>query len=246
MQPAAPTPQTTPLPRALLWERLRALFARIIAAIGAPALLATLTLAPLMRKGITRQLALVEILARKLLLAEAAALPQPAPQRGPRVVEVQLAASGLYTAPRARRRARAASTARAIDLNNPAAWHARFALAIPRDRRVVRDRDAPRARAFWDRAPTPMIEPAPRNHCTTAFTIARRAEALRRMLENPTPYVMRLARTRRIGVARSRETIQRYALRAPRRFVGDRRDPKLTLDIFMQAIRANEILGDTR
>lgn len=220
------------------------MFARIITAIGAPALLATLTLAPLTRTGITRQLRLVEILARKLLLAEAAALPQPAPQRGARLVEMQLAASGLYTPPPARRRSRAAPTARPIDLSNPDTWRARFALAIPRDHRIVSDRNAPRVRVFWKPTPAPN-EPAPRDRAESAFTIARRAEALRRMLENPTPHVMRLARTRRIGVARSRETIRRYALRAPRRFVGDRHDPKLTLDIFMLAIRANEILADT-
>ncbi len=70
------SPRQTPTP--LLWERLRALFERIIAVIGAPAIIAALTLAPLMRTGIVRQLALIEILARKLLLAEAAELAPPA------------------------------------------------------------------------------------------------------------------------------------------------------------------------
>ncbi|MEQ1490673.1 MAG: hypothetical protein ABL932_09025, partial [Terricaulis sp.] len=74
MQPTSPPPPSTPLTTAQLWERLRALFARIITAIGAPALLTTLTLAPLTRTAITRQIALIEILARKLLLAEAADL----------------------------------------------------------------------------------------------------------------------------------------------------------------------------
>lgn len=61
MHPEPPPQTTTPL-----WERLRALFERVIAVIGAPALIAALTLAPRMRTGIVRQLALVEILARKL------------------------------------------------------------------------------------------------------------------------------------------------------------------------------------
>jgi hypothetical protein len=65
------------------------------------------------------------------------------------------------------------------------------------------------------------------------------------MLNDPAPYVARLARTRRIGVERSRETISRYALRAPRRFVGDHHDPRLTVDIFSAAVRANAMLCDT-
>jgi len=224
---------------------LRALFARVIAAIGAPALIAALTFAPGMRTGIVRQLALVEILARKLLLAEAAALSAQAPQRGPRLVEITLAASGLYTAPQTRRRKRAPSQARALDLSRPETWSARFALAVPRDARAVQDRRAPRIRALWGDTrspPAPDPAPSPRSQTSEAFRIARRAEALRRMLHDPAPYVSRLARARRIGVARSRETINRYALRAPRRFVGDHRDPRLTLDIFGAAIHAHGLL----
>lgn len=241
MHPTAP-PQT---PTPLLWERLRALFERIIAAVGAPAIMAALTLAPLMRTGIIRQLALVEILARKLLLAEAAALaPEPAP-RGPHLIEIQLSASGLYTAPPTRRSTRTRSTPRAIDLTNPETWSAHFALAIPRDQRTVSNRDAPRIRALWGAAPPPTPERAAPQRNSDAFLIARRAEALRRMLHNPTPYVTRLSRTRRICVARSRETITRYALKAPRRFLGDRRDPRLTLEIFRAAVRAHARLTDT-
>jgi len=36
-----------------------------------------------------------------------------------------------------------------------------------------------------------------------------------------------------------------YALRAPRRFVGDRCDPRLTLDIFRVVVTAHAILIDT-
>jgi len=240
MQPAPPPPTTPPL-----WERLRALFERVIAAIGAPALIAALTFAPGMRTGIVRQLALVEILARKLLLAEAAALSAQAPQRGPRLVEITLAASGLYTAPQTRRRNRTSAKARALDLSKPETWSARFALAIPRDTRAVQDRRAPRIRALWGETHSPPApKPTPSPHATTseAFRIARRAEALRRVLRDPAPYAMRLAHARRIGVARSPETITRYALKAPRRFVGDHQDPRLTLDIFGAAVRAHGLL----
>lgn len=235
----APPPQTT----AQLWERLRALFARVIAAIGAPALLTTLTLAPLLRTAITRQIALIEILARKLLLAEAAELA-PALQRGPRLVEIQLSASGLYTPPPTRR-PRPPSRTRAMDPTKPETWPARFALAIPRDSRIVDNRRAPRIRAYWKAAPEPAPERAPPQRTSDAFRIARRAEALRRMLSDPAPHVQRLTRSRRVGVARSRDTIKAYAFRAPRRFIGDRHDPLLTIHIFSAAVRAHAILTDT-
>jgi hypothetical protein len=224
---------------------LRALFGRVIAAIGAPALLTTLTFAPRMRTAIVRQIALLEILARKLLLAEAAELAIPPMQRGPRPIEITLSASGLYTLPPARRRTRTPSRAHACDPANPETWSACFALAIPRDSRAVEDRRAPRIRALWGAtpAPPPAPERAPRPRNSDAFLIARRAEALRRMLNDPTPHVQRLARNRRI--ARSRDVIRRYALRAPRRFIGDRHDPLLTVHIFSAAVRAHAILTDT-
>jgi hypothetical protein len=239
MQTASPPPPDT----TLLWERLRALFARVIAAIGAPAIIAALTLAPRMATEIVRQLALVEILARKLLLADAVALIPP-PQRGPRLVVTPLRASGLYTVKQARRRTRTPACARAIDPAKPETWSARFALALPRDPRVVQERHAPRIRALWGETPTPppAPEPGPRRRHGEAFRIARRAEALRRMLNDPGPYARRLARARGLGVARSNEVITRYALRAPRRFVGDERDPRLTIDIYSAAIRARAML----
>jgi hypothetical protein len=239
--PTPPPPDTT-----LLWERLRALFARVIAAVGAPAIIAALSLAPRMGTEIARQLALVEILARKLLLADAIALLPP-PQRGPRLVVTALRASGLYTVKQTRRRPNAASRRRAIDPTKPETWSARFALALPRDHRAVQERRAPRIRALWGETRTPPAppEPAPRRRQTEAFRIARRAEALRRMLNDPAPHARRLARARALGAARSREVITRYALRAPRRFVGDERDPRLTTDIFSVAVHAQAVLADT-
>jgi hypothetical protein len=243
MHAASPPPPDT----TLLWERLRALFARVVAAIGAPAIIAALTLAPRMGTEIVRQLALVEILARKLLLADAVALvPAPA-QRGPRLVVTPLRASGLYTLNQTRRRTDMRARANAIDPANPETWSARFALALPRDPRVVQERRAPRIRTFWGDAPAPPPAPetAPRPRQAEAFRIARRAEALRRVLNDPAPYARRLSLARGLGVARSREIITRYALRAPRRFVGDERDPRLTIDIFSVAVRAHAVLADT-
>lgn len=209
------------------------MFGRVIAAIGAPAVIAALSLAPRMRTEMIRQIALVEIMARKLLLADAVDLIPS--QRGPRLVEVKLNASGLYTCPQIRRRT--PSRPRAIDPAKPETWPARFALALPRVHRAVQDRRA----MLWRRALAPTPPPR-RERQSSAFTIARRAEALRRMLENPAPYAQRLATARRIGVNRSREAVTRYALRAPRRFVGDRTDPKLTLDIYSVVVNARAIL----
>ncbi|MEQ1493757.1 MAG: hypothetical protein ABL932_24760, partial [Terricaulis sp.] len=146
-----------------------------------------------------------------------------------------------YTAPPMRRSTRPVQ--RAIDLSKPETWSARFALAIPRER-TLSDRNTPRIRALWGdtRKPSPPPERAPTQRNSTAFLIARRAEALRRMLHDPTPYVTRLARTRRIGVARSRQVITRYALKAPRRFIGDHHDPLLTVHIFSAAVRAHALL----
>ncbi|MEZ5973041.1 MAG: hypothetical protein R3C31_14620 [Hyphomonadaceae bacterium] len=224
---------------------MRGLFGRIVAAIGAPAILVTLQFAPRMRTAMVRHIALVEILARKLLLAEAAALT-PDMQRGPRFIETKLRASGLYTPPPARRRPCAPQRARITDPANPETWSARFALAIPRDARTVADRRAPRIRALWGGAPPPPApERSPPNRNSGAFCVARRVEALRRVLNDPAPHVQRLARSRRIGVARSRDVIRHYALRAPRRFVGDRHDPLLTIHIFSAAVRAQTVLADT-
>lgn len=222
------------------------MFARLIAATGAPALIAALALTPRLRSEVARHIALVEIMARKLLLADAAQLiPPPQQQRGPRLIEIPLHASGLYTCPPIRRRKH--TPARLIDPADPETWNARFALALPRDRRAVPERRAPRIRALWGDTPSPppASKPAPRRRHSCAFRLARRAEALRRLFENPAPYAARLARARPIGVNRSRETINRYALRAPRRFIGDHRDPKLTLDIFQAALRARDILFDS-
>lgn len=243
------TASSPPLDTALLWERLRALFARVIAAVGAPAIIAALTLTPRMGAEIVRELALVEILARKLLLADAVAFLPP-PQRGPRLLVAPLRASGVYTLPQPRRRrcAPAPARPRALDLANPDTWSARFALALPRDPRAVQERRAPRIRALWcETGALPLAAPerAPPQRQSEAFRIARRAEALRRMLNDPSPYARRLARARGVGVTRSREIITRYALRAPRRFTGDRHDPRLTIEIFSAAIGAQAALADT-
>src|SRR5262245_32392192 len=86
MNPAPPPPIN-----AALWDRLRATFARVIAAIGAPAAIALLSLAARgPRLKILRQLFMLESLVRKLLFAELATLALAAPERGPRIIHVPL------------------------------------------------------------------------------------------------------------------------------------------------------------
>lgn len=88
---AEPTSLTT-LP---LWERTRAMFARAVAAIGAPAAIAAIALITrALRRDIVGWLCPLESIARKLLLAEAAELKRTELARaehGPRLVQIPLA-----------------------------------------------------------------------------------------------------------------------------------------------------------
>ncbi|WP_395645386.1 hypothetical protein [Terricaulis sp.] len=91
----------------------------------------------------------------------------------------------------------AAARSAKLDLARPETWPARFALAPPRDPRAVPDANAPRIRALWDTTPTttqtqPSAQRAPRAE-SDAFRLARRLEALRRVLDDPQPHAVRLA-----------------------------------------------------
>lgn len=110
-------------------------------------------------------------------------------------------------------------TEASVDLARPETWSTRFPLRLPRDRRV----------RSQNRGPGPRT-----NAQLTAFRIALRIEALRRVLNAPSRYATRLRRSlyRRPALAR------RYALRGPRRFVSDAADVRITLDITSLALTA--------
>jgi hypothetical protein len=246
---AAHMKDTVPLPNtAPLWDRLRATFARVIAAIGAPAAIAVMTLTSRKaRLDILRQLVMLENLVRKMLFADAAALPPPEAPRGPQLIRVPLRPGLVIVNPPQRRRAR--RTPRQIDLTRPETWSAPFALAMPRDPRLVPDHRAPRIRALWDETPRrPAPEPkrrAPPQRHAAPFRIARRFEALRRVLEDPTPHVRRLAAAHRRALRRSPEIVADYALRATRRSGYDPADVRLPVDIASAALIARARLCDT-
>ncbi|MBK6704023.1 MAG: hypothetical protein IPG56_09915 [Caulobacteraceae bacterium] len=228
-----------------LWDRLRATFARVIAAIGAPAAIALLSLtARSTRLTILRQLFMLESLVRKLLFAELATRAAAMPSRGPQLTYV-LIRPGLVIVNPARKRAH--RNLRAVDLAHPETWSAPFALALPRDTRRVRDCNAPRIRDLWAPSPRPIEPPprAPQRQRSTPFCIARRFEALRRVLNDPSPHIRRLAIAQSRALKRAPEVVSRYALVAPRRYGYDPVDVRLPIDITCVALVARAKLCDS-
>ena len=107
----------------------------------------------------------------------------------------------------------------AFDLAQPETWSTHFRLSLPRDRRVPTRRRSPAAHQNTQRS---------------AFHIALRVEALRRVLNAPSRYAQRLRRALHTRANLTR----RYALRGPRHFVIDATDTRLTLDITTQTLSA--------
>lgn len=240
MTATAPPPINT-----ALWDRLRATFARVIAAIGAPAAIALLSLTTRStRLTILRQLFMLESLARKLLFAELAARLKAPSERGPRLTHIPIRTGLVIVNPSRKRTARQQRTP---DLAHPETWSAPFALAIPRDGRLVRDRSAPRIRALWGASARPIeASPrAPQRQRTTPFRIARRFEALRRVLNDPSPHIRRLALAQSRALKRSPNVVSQYALIAPRRYGYDPVDVRLPIDITCAALVARTQLCDT-
>jgi len=241
------TTATAPPTHAALWDRLRATFGRVIAAVGAPAAIALLNLSSRdARLEIARQLGLLESLVRKLLFAEIAAFAPAAPERGPRVVHIPLRHGLVIVNPP---RKRGPKPPRRLDLAHPETWSASFALALPRDPRLVNDRHAPRIRALWGPNARPAELPPPpaarRDRGPTSFRIARRFEALRRVLNDPTPHVRRLAAAQRRALARSPHIVSRYALIGPRYSGYDPVDERLPIDITGAALNTRSKLLDS-
>lgn len=239
----APPPSPSPI-----WDRLRATFERVIAAVGAPAAIALLSLSTRRaRYNIVRQLLTLECLVRRLLLAEAAALAPPEAERGPRLITIPIRAPGLVTPLNHAPRRTSRSSPRPIDPARPETWSAQFTLSLPRDPGVPLDRNAPRIRALWGASAPPAPPPPPRrrDRRSASFLLARRFEAIRRVLNDPAPYARRLAFAQRRAMARSPEVARSYALASPRRPSYDPYDERLGIDILSLAFVAREAFSNT-
>jgi hypothetical protein len=135
-----------------------------------------------------------------------------------------------------------------LDRAHPETWPARFALAPPRDPRLLPESRAPRIRALWGPTPPPPPPPpprAPRRAGEPALRFAFRLEALRRVLADPVPHAQRLARIFQRLSRRYPEAAQRFAIAPARPCVSDPVDPRLIVEVLAQAITAAPVLADT-
>jgi hypothetical protein len=222
-----------------LWARVRASFERALLVCGGPAAIAAITnLARRSRTNIVRWLAPLENMVRKLLLVEAAQLLGPRTSSSAARRRCACLCAGADDAD---------EDVRGPDRNAPATWVARFALAPPCDPRAVAQ--ALHIRSLAPDPPWTVFTPAVENstphqgaELDPAFRLARRFEALRRVLADPLPYARRLAGM--IGRLRKRfpEIAMRYAM-APQRTAGwDENDPRLGMSVTASAISAAELL----
>lgn len=218
------------------WRRLKAMFARASDVIGAPEALALLNALTLKRRHeIACWIARIECIARELIFAQAAHLDHKCLQVGAR-------ASGPPRVSVAR-----SEPPRAFDPAQPQTWPARFKLAPPRDPLAVPESRAPRVRALW--GPTPpapsRAERAPSTSTPTPLRLAIRIEALRRVLDNPHPHALRLARLFRRLSRRFPEAAGRYAIATARPHAIDPGDPRLIIDALCLAIAVAPLFANT-
>jgi hypothetical protein len=189
----------SPDPIADLWREARAWLAAALRDFRGPVAIAR-TLADDAREAIRRRLVMIETLLLKLLLIEAAA--HPGWDGG---LPARMAASA---------RSAATENARSEDAIDPETWRVRFHLRIPpeaRRRAHTGIRPARLARKLGAAAARARVE-------AKARYLARRFEALRRVLADPRRTIIRLARkltalggaayaaARRIALARAPRT----------------------------------------
>jgi hypothetical protein len=263
---AEPSPTLTAPP---LWERARAMFGRALAAIGDPAAIAAIALLThALRRDIIRRLAPLEHVVRKLLLAEAAALHRQAQDaaraaaaRGPRMQIIELRSLGLAMhapiearsslSPRGEGTGRGVNPAAAVqaqttaraDLGPPNTWRVSFSFAIPRDPDLPNSR-APRIRALWGGDAKPRAHetraPMPQQRTDSALLLARRFEAVRRVLHDPLPYARRLTQLLLRKRRSFAKVIQRYLFAPARTGDYDPDDDRLGMHAFGSARDATE------
>jgi hypothetical protein len=233
------------------------MFARAVAAIGDAASIARLeSLSRTLQRQIVGWLYPLECVVRRLLLAEAAELRRlecARVARGPRVIRIPLRGMAMHHAPQAHGfadRGRASPPAsRSIDLSQPEAWRAQFSFALPRNLHLVPNARAPRIINLWSEntapAPAPASRPRVPEPKEAPFRLARRMEALRRVLENPRPYAERLVRALQRQARRVPSLVQRYAWSGSRIDDFDPADARLSLDALRAAFDAPKAFEDS-
>ena len=186
---------------AALWQAAHDWLAGVLRAFGQPARIARLAQSAC--AALKRELKALESLVLKLLLIEASSLhaPPASSRQGPLDIlqrsEAQLRHAGWKPAVPSE-----TARGRTEDPANPETWSVRFNLRLPQIR-ARRRRHAP------TRRPRPT-RPA------SALELARRCEALRRVLADPTSAIARLARKLRKLGARAYAAARRIALLRPR------------------------------
>ncbi len=247
-----------------LWTRARAMHARAVAAIGDAASIALLRSLPrVLRRQIVAWLYPLECIVRRLLVAEAAELhraEQARAQCGPRTVTIQLRSLGLASQHWSARPLAAQSTnaqgdganappeAARSNPTHPETWRAPFSFALPRNPRLLPNARGPRILDPFGGYPQPPPPPrAPRllSAEDAPFRLARRFEALRRVLENPRPYAERLARVLAREARRVPQLVTRFVLTGPRTDDYDPSDARLSLEALGAAFYAPDAFKDT-
>jgi hypothetical protein len=232
------------------WERARASYARAIAQLGGPAAIAAIArLSRALRLEIVRWLCPLEHIARKLLLAEAGRLLRDERARaahGPRLVRIPLRGIARHAT------SRNAQTVFSPVYGGgkgapPETWNARFSFAPPRDPLAVPEARAPRMRALWGSsapaAPPPPRTPRTLDEAEAPFRLARRFEAVRRVLADPLPYAQRLVRLLVRLLPRYPEAVRNFAFSPARASGYDPADPRLSIDATGLAL--NFVFADT-
>jgi hypothetical protein len=150
-----------------------------------------------------------------------------------------------------------------LDKSEPSTWRACFSFALPRNPHVVPNARAPRILNPWGDYPQPKKSdthaPSAAPELTTAlntrvchsfsedapFRLARRFEALRRVLENPRPHAERLARVLAREARRVPQLVTRYVWASARTNDFDPADARLSLDALGAAFHAPDAFKDT-
>lgn len=188
---------------------------------------------------------------RKLLFTEAAAIHRAQLERaarGPKLVLIPLRhhapAPPASPPPRPTKK----DAARLPVSPTPHDWRAPFSFALPRDHYVA-EANAPRIRALWGAYEAPVAPPqrAPRTPALAdaPFRLARRLEALRRVLDNPLAYAEQLARVLACAAKRAVDVVKRFLFAPCRTNDYDCDDPRLGVDVFALAFTHAGAFADT-